>query len=596
MSSCSLSKTIADNLSARIDIITEAESNFLLQKELTKKCQGDPLFWINFFVWVKNPKDPRAPDKPFVLYPAQTDIALAIEDEIETGRSSLTEKSRDTGMSFLHLALYLRRYLWVSGSEFLLGSLKQEDVDDWTVSSLMGKVRFMLHLLPYWMMPLKYIERVHSNFLKLVNPDNDSNITGRATTADFGRSGRKTAVLLDEHASVGTRIIEGIERTLQETTNTIHRVSTHKGITTFKRIRDKKKCPVHIIHWTQMPDKSEGLYYLDERGKKVLVPDLPLNKRSPYGFYIKRNGKISKYKLLSPWYIGKKDDYLTPRDIAQELDISALGSGYCRFNASMLEQGSGLCRDGKRGYLINEGDIEKPKIKFVEVESGAPFEIEVWKFPTRPYWNNRAFVGADTAEGLEKGDYCSGDVILKSADGLSGYHAAALHGHFEPDIFADKLFLLGVWYDGGAFEIIERNKDGLGVLLRLKRHYDYRRLFTEKTQDQETGDRDTGRLGFLTSSTNKKHLVTGDLDRALRDGELVTHSIRHYSEMSTFENKGGKLEASGDHYDDSVISLSLCWHGAQLGGRPAEIRLKAKDGEGAGKRHRRKKRFSTSSY
>jgi hypothetical protein len=580
----------------RIKIVREAEDNFLLQKELTKRCRDDLLFFINYFIWVKNPKDPRSPDKPFVLYPAQEKIALEIEADIAEGRSSLTEKSRETGMTFLHLAVYLRRWLFVPGSEFLVGSLKREDVDDWTLSSIMGKARFMLHHLPYWMMPLKYVERIHSSFLRLVNPDNESSIVGRATTEDFGRSGRKSAVLLDEHASVGTRVIEGIERSLQETTNTIHRVSTHKGITTFKRIRDKKKCPVHVIHWTQMPDKSKGLYYIDEVGKKVLCPNLPLEKRSPYGFYIKKNGKVSKYKLLSPWYEKKKDDYLTDRDIKQELDISALGSGYCRFNASMIEQGSGLCKDGVRGYLINEGDIEKPKIKFVEVESGAPFELEVWKFPTKPYWNNRSFIGGDTAEGLEKGDYCSGDVILKSADGLSGYHAAALHGHFEPDIFADKLFLLGVWYDGGAFEIIERNKDGLGVLLRLKRHYDYRRLFTEKTQEHETGDRETGRLGFLTSSTNKKHLVTGDLDRALRDGELVTHSIRHYSEMSTFENKNGKLEASGEHYDDSVISLSLAWHGAQLGGRPAEIKLKAKDGKGPGKKSKRIKRFSTSRY
>lgn len=591
MSNSSLSKTIADNLSARIEIIDEAENNFLLQKELTKKCQGDPLFWINYFVWVKNPKDPRAPDKPFVLYPAQEDIALSIEEDIETGRSSLTEKSRETGMSFLHLASYLRRFLWVGGSEFLLGSLKQEDVDDWTVSSLMGKVRFMLHLLPYWMMPLKYIERVHSTFLKLVNPDNDASIIGRATTADFGRSSRKSAVLLDEHASIGTRIIEGIERALQETTNTIHRVSTHKGITTFKRIRDKKKCPVHVIHWTQMPDKSEGLYYIDEHGKKVLCPELPLDKRSPYGFYIKKNGKVSKYKLLSPWYIKKKDDYLTDRDLKQELDISALGSGYCRFNASMIEAGSGHCRDGKRGYLINEGDIERPKIKFIEVEPGAPFELEVWKFPTFPYWSHRSFVGADTAEGLEKGDYCSGDVILKAEDGLGAYHAAALYGHFEPDIFADKLFLLGMWYDAGAFMGVERNKDGLGVLLRLKNHYQYRRLFTEKTQDHETGDKETGRLGFLTSSTNKKFLISGDMDRSLRDGELVTHSIRHYSEMSTFENRGGKLEASGEHFDDSVMSLAIGWHVAQQGGRPAEIYKKTES-----ERRKKTKRFNTSHF
>lgn len=591
MSSISLSKTIEENLQDRIKIITEAEENLSLQKELYEKCSKDVLFFINYFLWIKNPKDTKTPDKPFVLYPAQEKIALEIDNEIATGKSSLTEKSRETGMSFLHLAVYLRRFLFVGSSEFLLGSLKQEDVDDWTVSSLMGKIRYMFSKLPYWMVPLKFDKKKHSTFLRLVNPDNGSSIVGRATTDDFGRSGRKTAVLVDEHASIGTRIVEGLETALQETTNTVHRVSTHKGITTFKKIRDKKACAVHVIHWTQMPDKCKDLYYVDEKNRRIDVANLPMKRRSAYGFYIDENNKTTRYRLLSKWYMQKQDDYLTQRDIAQELDISALGSGYCRFNAQMIEDNSKLCKDGKKGYLINQGTKETPDIKFIEVEDGVPFELEIWEFPKTPIWTNRSFIGADTAEGLEKGDYSSADVIIKGVNGLTGYHAASLYGHFEPDIFADKLFLLAMFYDQGAFMGVERNKDGLGVLLRLKNHYNYGRLFTEKTQEHETGDKETGRLGFLTSSTNKKHLITGDVDRSLRDNELTTHSIGHFSEFSTFENKNGKLNASGNHFDDRVISISIGWHVAQQGGRPLETKLKSNDGK-----RKTIKRFNHSRY
>lgn len=527
-------------------------------------------FWINYFVWIFNPKLIQK-DVPFILHPVQMKMARDILEEIKTGKSSLSEKSRETGMTYLHLAVYLHQWLFVSGSEFQVGTIKGEDVDDWTPSSLMGKVRYMYQHLPFWMMPVKFVPRIHDTHRKLLNPDNNSSITGRATTEDFGRGGRKTAVLVDEHAAIPERIIQGIERALPETTNTIHRVSTPRGINTFKRIRDKRNCAVHTIHWTQFPDKCGGLYYCDEQGQRVECPDLPMARRSPYGFFIDEIGNVTRHKLRSIWYDGKSKEYTTARDLAQELDINYQGSGFCRFNGEMLENGSKACHDGKRGFLIVEGTPQAPKIRFQEVAPGMPYELEVWKFPSEIIYTNRSFLGADTAEGLVKGDASCADIIVKSDDGLSGFHAAALYGQFEPDVYADKLFALGMWYDAGAFMAVERNKDGFGVLLRLQNVLGYRRLYTETVQGESDGDKSTNRLGFLTSSTNKKFLITGDLDEALRNGELISRSHAHYTEMSTFENSNGKLGATGDNHDDRVISLSLAWHIAKQGGRPAEV-------------------------
>lgn len=580
-------KTIDGNLSARIDIIKQAQNNFLLQRELYDKSRDDLLFFINYFVWVFNPKkEPR--HFPFVLYPVQEKIAVSLLDEIKNSRSSLSEKSRETGMTFLHLAVYLHQWLFSNGFEALVGSLKGEDVDDWTPSSLIGKVRYMYYRLPYWITPLKFVPRIHDTFRRFFNPDNESSITGRATTEDFGRGGRKSVVLVDEHASIGSRIVQGMERALPECTNTIHRVSTPKGINTFKLIRDRKLCDIHTIHWSQFPEKSEGLYYIDEHGNRVDCPDLPLEARSPYGYYIKRNGKISKYKLRSTWYDLKQKEYLSERDLAQELDINYQGSGFCRFNGDMLEKGSALCRDGKRGFLVQAGTPAVPDIRFQETPPGAPFELEVWKFPTPILYSNRSFIGADVAEGLVKGDYSSADVILKTEDGLGGFLAASFHGHLEPDVFADKLFTLGMWYDAGALLAVERNKDGFGVLLRLQNVLGYRRLYTEMVQGDVGGAKSTDRLGFLTSSTNKKFLVTADVDQALRDGELIVLSHSHYTELSTFENSEGKLGATGENFDDRVISLSIAWHIARQGGRPSVVK-------GGGTR-RQIKRFDTSRY
>lgn len=230
----------------------------------------------------------------------------------------------------------------------------------------------------------------------------------------------------------------------------------------------------------------------------------------------------------------------------------------------MLETGSKRVREGKRGLLYEEGG----KVRFLETPVGANYEVEIWEFPTLPVLVDRSAIGADVAEGLEKGDYSSADVIVKDIYGMKGRHAAALHGHFAPDIFAAKLDLLGRFYDAGALLAVERNKDGLGVLLTLRNIHEYTNLYSEKRIDSQS-DEDAERLGFYTTDT-KKFVISGDLDSALRDGELVTESSNHFSEFSTFENINGKLGARGQNFDDRVLSLSIAWHVARQLGRPRE--------------------------
>lgn len=566
------SRRVAAALDLRAELLSSAASDPYFQREIYNRCCESNTFFINGFIWVFNPRS-QVKTLPFILHPVQEELAEAIDNEIITGKSSLSEKSRDTGITYLHLATYLRHWLFNDGCEFLLGSMKQLDVDDWTTSSLFGKLRFMLYRLPKWLTPYDYNRKKCDHYMSLTNPDNGNKITGRATTEDFGRSGRKTAVLVDEHASVTPRIIQGIERSLPETTNCVQRISTPKGIGIFKQIRDKKRCAVHTIHWTQFPEKSEGLYYLDDSGKRVECPNLAMNRRSPYGYYIDPFGAVTTYRLRSSWYDKKRDEYLTERDIAQELDINYQGSGGCRFDGAMLDLGSKLCKDGKRGYLLDRGEPGKPRIEFIEVtDPSQPFDIEVWEFPDRENkWNNKYFGGADVAEGLEKGDYSGCDIISKSNDGLSEFHAACLHGHWQPDVFADKLWLLGMWY-GGCKLAVERNKDGLGVLLRLQNHHRYSNLYTEKTQGSINGEEATDRLGFLTSSGAKKFLITGDLDNALKTNELTSLSIAHYTEFSTYENNNGVLGATGTNHDDRVIMLSICHHVSRQGGRPQMIK------------------------
>jgi len=288
-----------------------------------------------------------------------------------------------------------------------------------------------------------------------------------------------------------------------------------------------------------------------------------MDRRSPYGNYIDAHGNVTKFKLRSIWYDKQCERYINSRDRAQELDISYTGSGFGRFSGEMLEKKSKLVRDGKRGYLIEEDN----QIKFIETAAGEDFELEVWRFPTKPYFQNRSVVGADTAEGLEKGDFNSADVLQMNENGQSVFHAAALHGHWQPDIFADKLDLLGRWYDGGCEVAVERNKDGLGVLLKLQNQLDYNNLYCDRVQGETETDKPTERLGFLTTQT-KKFTITADLDEGFRNDEIKSHSINHFTQMSTFLNKDGKIGADKSNFDDRVISMCIAYHVIKQYGRP----------------------------
>lgn len=547
------------NLEKRIKLLDEAERDPALQADLFEICKNDILFFFDYFLWTYNPK--VFPNHfPFIPYARQRELILEYQKEIREGFGSLTEKSRETGVTYLHLGVRIHFWLFIDAYEGLVLSLRQEDVDNATPSSIFGKFRYMVDRLPYWLRPLKWNRTKHAKFMALINPDNGNTIVGQATTPDAGRSGRKTDVLVDEHASIPARLIQGIEVSLQETANCIHRVSTPKGINLFKAVRDRGVCKVHTFHWTKIPGKAKGLYYYNEAGERIDASGLPEDRINNYGFLIGEDGKTTKYKLRSPWYDRKCREYISPRDIAQELDINYLGSGHCRFDVNFIEQGSARTRDGKRGYLKNAGTEREPKPEFVEVAPGAPFELEVWEFPILPVFVRRHFIGSDVAEGLEKGDYSSADVIRKDYTGMTGKHVAHLHGHFTPDVWAEKLVLLALWYDlEGTEAAVERNKDGLGVILAMRNTFKFRNIF-------KGGD---GRDGFLTTAANK-FTLTGNLDEALRNGELTTESLNHFTEFSTFENNNGKLGATGTNHDDRVMSLAIGWEAARQAGKPSE--------------------------
>ena len=75
--------------------------------KIIMKCKEDPIFFFNMFLWTYNPRLAK-PHVPFITYPYQDDFIKQIVSAVETGIDVWIEKSRDMGLSWVMLGIFLR--------------------------------------------------------------------------------------------------------------------------------------------------------------------------------------------------------------------------------------------------------------------------------------------------------------------------------------------------------------------------------------------------------------------------------------------------------------------------------------------------------
>lgn len=191
-------------------LIARAQYNEVASQDITAQllvynlCQrpDNPgegaIFFIENFCWTY---DPRSQNKnlPVVLFDYQKEAIRYIVEHIDRGQNFLIEKSRDMGVSWLIVYVFLWYWLFRDGTNLLLGSYKEKLVDDGVnQDALFGKLEFAIRNLPKWILPKRFSMKKHRNNLKLVNPENNNIISGDTMNKNFGRGARKTAIFYDE--------------------------------------------------------------------------------------------------------------------------------------------------------------------------------------------------------------------------------------------------------------------------------------------------------------------------------------------------------------------------------------------------------------
>jgi len=542
-------------------------------QELRANARGiafqDVLFFFNVFLWTYGVDiDKGGTEKaalPFITWEFQDENILEIVAAIEKGENVFEDKSRDMGATWIILGIFFWFWLKSGGSNFRIGSRKEDYVDkSGDMDTLFEKLRFMAARMPRWMLPKGFDLKKHSPYMKLINPENNNAIIGEATNKDFARGGRQRAVLFDEFQAWETA--EEAWRSASDATRCKIALGTPDGagnkFAELERTDEVKK--KLRLWWWKHPLKAKtskahlnrvasGLIFDRVGNYKVELGD----EEWPPGCYVDQYGKIR-----SEWYDGEHERR-DKENIAANIDIDYLTTGRPVFDTVICDKKLRDCKPGERGdlmwkirpifssdsgYCINQGQLE---VEFIPNVNGL---YEIWEKPNDGY-EYGFVIPADTAEGLEQGDYDSAYCIFRGD--TKPRAVASLHGHLKIHEYAEELAKFAVYY-GQAYVNIERNNHGHGVIQQIMKLYNrlwHKDIFTKGYAQL------TDAIGFGTTSMSKP-IIIGTLGKAISNDEFDCPDEKFWKETLTFVEDDGKMEAQGKSkgqkcYDDRIMSMAI---------------------------------------
>lgn len=177
-----------------------------VRAKVLERCRHDDVFFIQTFLFTFDPR-PHAPmpDLPFFLYDFQIDkIINELNSALAQGEDRYWEKSRDMGFTWTFLAWAFHKWLFRRGTQILLGSRKEDLVDNRDLDSHFGKIDYFLRKLPGWFMAAAlpgWNPKEHRQKLRLVNPNRvdgevrGNTLRGESANAEFARQGRYTCLV-----------------------------------------------------------------------------------------------------------------------------------------------------------------------------------------------------------------------------------------------------------------------------------------------------------------------------------------------------------------------------------------------------------------
>lgn len=232
------------------------------------------------------------PTIPFIPFPKQTELMQWIVAHWKASRDGLVPKSRDTGASWVAVALSCTLCLFYEGMAIGFGSRKEEYVDRLdSPKSLFYKARVFLQNLPREFRG-GWTREKHGAFMRLTFPETGSVMTGEAGD-NIGRGDRAALYFVDESAHLERPQLA--EEALSATTNCRIDMSSVKGSATPFSVKRRSWSPddVFEFHWRDDPRKTEAWY---ENLKLTKDPTVIAQE-----YDIDENASVSGVVIPSDW-------------------------------------------------------------------------------------------------------------------------------------------------------------------------------------------------------------------------------------------------------------------------------------------------------
>ncbi|NOS66877.1 MAG: hypothetical protein HOO67_00695, partial [Candidatus Peribacteraceae bacterium] len=281
----------------RMDLFKRMKSDEEFRALEIAMCRRFPTHFINNWCMTFDPR--RAPKHfPFSTYEFQDEAIQWLQDRYKKKEQGLIEKSRDMGATWIVCAWVIWAWIFEQGFIARFGSRKEDLVDDYTLDSIFGKLRYLLQRVPTIFK--RTMDKRHDSHMKLLNPHNGNQIVGESMNVGFGRGGRSSVAFLDEFAHV--QHSEAVWASVVENTDCLIPLSTPNGKgNQFAWLRHETKIPVLSLHWSRHPLKDKTWY----ENKKSTMKPWQVGQELDLSYETSKEGKVYT-RFDRKWHIAKE--------------------------------------------------------------------------------------------------------------------------------------------------------------------------------------------------------------------------------------------------------------------------------------------------
>lgn len=531
-------------------------------EEFMQRLKTDRIWFMQNFLKIRDKKSNLVPFKPNT---AQLKFNSIIEEDTKDGKPKryIILKARQLGMS-----TFTEGYIYHDTSNNELRNSLIIAHEDKATTNLFNMSKLFYEECPLAIRPMKKysngkelsFENPTANESEKINdPGLRSKITiATAGTADTGRSGTYHNIHVSEIAFFpdAKNTMTALMQCVPNEPNTfVCLESTANGIGGYFYDMWYAACagendftPI-FFPWFEDPEytmefptkrmrtsfiKKVNETHEDESGKIVYTEE----------YLLKEQFNLT-YEQLNwrRWCIANNcggDEEMFKQEYPSTPDEAFISSGRPRFDLKAVKQYEMKAKDPKfvcdllrNGSHISMNEHSKGCFKiWIPPEDGMTYSI-----------------GADVAEGLERGDY---SVAIVMDEDLNV--CAKWRGHIDPDLFGDELIKIGLLYNE-AYIAVENNNHGLTTLKALA-NKEYYNLFYSKSYDK-FNDTVSKKLGWSTNKKTKP-IAIDRLAEYIREMFLGLWDMDIIGELYSYviDEKGATNAQEGKH-DDCVMSLAI---------------------------------------